>query len=312
MIPTIWRFTTRPSLLSVTRNIVQRMASTSSRLNPIVTGEWASAHLPRLRVIDGSWHMPVEKRDIYADFKKDRIPGAVLFDIDVVADKTTSLPHMLPTPEIFERSVGSMGIKETDDLLIYDQSTKYVASARVWWTFRVFGHKGRIYILEGGLPIWKNKNMPLESGERSTPSPVRYISEFNPSLVRSFSDMKDNISSHQAEVVDARASDRFHGTAPEPRPGLRSGHIPNSKNVPFTSIVDLQTGKFLPEKELVQRFEQAGVDLSRDIVTTCGSGVTASTVSLALWTTGLDSAVYDGSFSEWGMPDSGGEVASKK
>jgi thiosulfate/3-mercaptopyruvate sulfurtransferase len=268
-------------------------------MDPLVSTDWLAAELGAadLRVVDGTWHMPQLKRDARAEFVRAHVPGAVFFDIDEVADRTTSLPHMLPTPEAFARAVGALGIGDGDRLVIYD-TRGVVSAARVWWTFRVFGHE-RVGVLDGGLRKWTAEGRPVEAGE-PRPAPRPYTARFHPELVRNFGQMRANLDGAGEQVLDARSAGRFHGTEPEPRPGLRGGHIPGSLNLPYETLYR-PDGTLLPTPRLEQAFAAAGLDLGKPIVTTCGSGVTASVLALALHRLGRpDVAVYDGSWSEWG------------
>lgn len=267
----------------------------------------------KVKVVDGTWFMPAEKKNAYENYKNARIPGAVHFDIDAVCDLTTTLPHMFPTPEFFAEKVGAMGIKETDTIVIYDQLGLFSA-ARVWHTFKVFGAKN-VSILDGGFPAWQHQALPIDSGE---PTEEKKERNFIPALQRdkfkTVDQMVTNTATAQSSggkggtvVVDARSSGRFSGKDPEPRPGLSSGHIPHSINLPFGELLtkDPVTGAtHLKNKEaLLKVFQQVGVpttDTKVPIITTCGSGVTASVIALALHECGYSNvAVYDGSWTEW-------------
>jgi len=274
-----------------------------SREQTLVTPTWLSQVLPnpKIKILDASWCMPNEKKDIYADYLKVHIPGAVLFDIDAIADKSVNLPHMLPSLAQFEQEVGKLGISNDDTVVVYDSSDKFVASARVWWTFRVFGHE-KVSVLEGGLPKWLELSLPTITGAQNPSEVALFKAKLLPELVKDMKQLKANLNAKEYEVVDARPGDRFYGRAPEPRPGLRSGHIPGSKSVPWVTVLDPKNSSFLPNAEILNVFKKQNVDLDKPLVTTCGSGVTASVLSLALYLTGTNSAIYDGSFSEWGQP----------
>ena len=269
----------------------------------LVTTEWLAKHLGAadLRVVDGSWHMPQLKRDARAEFVAAHIPGAVFFDIDAIADHTTDLPHMLPDPATFGRAVGALGIGNGDRVVVYDVRG-VVSAARVWWTFRAFGHDA-VAVLDGGLRKWRAEGRPVESGVPA-PTARTFTAALRPELVRGLDAMRANLASRVAQVLDARSAGRFAGTEPEPRPGLRGGHIPGSLNLPYDSLYR-EDGTLKSSDELRAALETAGVDLARPVVTTCGSGVTASVLALALFLVGRpDVAVYDGSWSEWGgRPD---------
>lgn len=268
-------------------------------LPAVVTTAWLAKHLgePDLRVLDGTWHMPQLRRDARAEFVQAHIPGAAFFDIDRIADPTTSLPHMLPTAAAFAEAVGALGVGEGDRVIVYDVRG-VVSAARVWWTFRAFGHD-RVAVLDGGLRAWKAEGRPLEAGE---PAPPRrqFHATPRPEVVRDLEAMRRNLRTRAEEVVDARSRGRFEGSEPEPRPGLRGGHIPGSRNLPYETLAN-PDGTLLPPDALRAAFVAAGVDLERPITTTCGSGVTASVLALALHLVGHRRvAVYDGSWTEWG------------
>ena len=268
-------------------------------LDPVVTTDWLAAHLaePDVRVVDGSWHMPHLERDPRAEFEAAHIPGAVFFDIDAIADRSTNLPHMLPSAAEFAAAVGALGIGSGDRVIVYDVRG-VVSAARVWWTFRAFGHDA-VAVLDGGLKKWRAESRPIESGVAKPASRV-FTARPRPELVRSLAAMRANISSRAAQVLDARSAGRFAGTEPEPRAGLRGGHIPGSLNLPYETLYR-PDGTLKAPDELGAAVRASGVDLGKPIVTTCGSGVTASVLALGLYLLGRrDVAVYDGSWSEWG------------
>ena len=265
---------------------------------PLVDPTWLSQHLARddVRVVDGSWYLPSAGRDPRAEYAAGHIPGAVFVDIDAVSDPRSPLPHMLSTPEAFEAVVGALGISNEDHVVVYDGAGLFSA-ARAWWTFRVFGHD-RVSVLNGGLPAWTAAGHSVES-TKVTPPPRSFRARKRPELVRTLEQMR----STTASVVDARGRGRFEGTAPEPRAGLRSGHIPGSVNVPYTDLV--KAGALRPPADLAAAFAAAGVDVHSNIEASCGSGMTAAIIALALFVLGNESvAVYDGSWTEWGgRPD---------
>jgi thiosulfate/3-mercaptopyruvate sulfurtransferase len=262
----------------------------------------AELDAPDIVIIDASWHMPDEKRDAHAEYLEEHIPGAIFFDIDEIADTKSKLPHMLPPPEKFSSRMRSMGIGDGARIVVYDSKGMFSAP-RVWWTFRVMGHDD-VTVLNGGLPKWKREGLPLESGEPRLRSTRHFTSRRNADLVRDVSDIKALLRDHSAEIVDARSADRFEGRAPEPRAGLRSGHIPGAHNVPYGKLLN-QDGTLKSAAELEAAFAEAGVDLTKPVVTSCGSGITASLLALALANIGhRRTAVYDGSWAEWGADQS--------
>lgn len=262
----------------------------------------AELDAPDIVIINASWHMPGEGKDARADYLAEHIPGAIFFDIDEIADTKSVLPHMLPPPEKFSSRMRSMGIGDGSRIVVYDQQGIYSA-ARVWWTFRVMGVED-VTVLNGGLPKWKREGIPLESGEPRLRSTRHFTSRRNADLVRDVSDMKSILKDHSAEIVDARSAERFAGRVPEPRPGLRSGHIPGAHNLPYGRLLK-QDSTLKSPAELEALFHEAGVDLSKPVVTSCGSGITASVLALALAVIGhRRTAVYDGSWSEWGADQS--------
>ena len=268
-------------------------------VSPLVSTEWLAANPGRrnVRVVDGSWHMPQLKRDARAEFTQAHIPGAVFFDIDAIADRRTSLPHMLPSAAEFARSVGKLGIGSGDRVIVYD-SRGVISAARVWWTFRVFGHD-RVAVLDGGFPRWLAEGRPVASGE-AAPRPRRFSARLRRRLVRDLASVRGNLKTRREQVLDARSRGRFTGTEPEPRAGLRSGHIPGSLNLPYEQLYQAD-GTLLGPHALRRQFEAAGLALGKPIVTSCGSGVTASVLALGLAVLGrADVAVYDGSWTEWG------------
>jgi thiosulfate/3-mercaptopyruvate sulfurtransferase len=269
----------------------------------LVSTDWLRRHLtdPNVVVLDGSYYLANAKRDAEAEFLAGHVPGAQRFDIDAVSDKSNPLPHMLPSPEQFAAQAGALGVGDDTTIVLYDGIGLYGA-ARVWWTFRVFG-SDKVCVLDGGMPKWKAENLPLESGPAKSRAPKTFTPKFNRALVASIDDVQKVLLDKTAQVVDARAADRFRGEAPEPRAGLRGGHMPGSFNVPFGQV--LQDGRLAAPDQIAAAFGKAGVDLDKPVVTSCGSGVTASILSFAIDALGKQpSRVYDGSWSEWGArPD---------
>jgi thiosulfate/3-mercaptopyruvate sulfurtransferase len=266
--------------------------------NPLVTTDWLADHIDDANVVlvDASWYMPAANRSGRAEYLVSHLPGAVFFGIDDIADKTTTLPHMLPTPEVFAAAVGKLGIADTDTIVVYDEAGVF-AAPRVWWSFRAMGAED-VRVLDGGGPKWRAEGRPTASGEEQ-PAPRTFVAHYRPDLVQDFNAVLGLTSSKAKTIVDARPGDRFRGEAPEPRPGLASGHIPGSVSVPASEVT--ANGQLKPAAELRALFDRAGVDVTKPLVTSCGSGVTASTVALALAIAGAtDVAVYDGSWAEWG------------
>ena len=264
----------------------------------LVSTEWLAARLgdPRVRIVDGTWHMPQLQRDPRREFEEAHIPGAVFFDIDGIADPASPLPHMLPAAAQFAREVGALGISNADLVVVYD-TRGVVSAARVWWTFRAFGHD-RVAVLDGGLRKWRAEGRPVESGV-AAPTPRRFTARLRRALVRDLGQMRRNMENSREQTLDARSRGRFAGTEPEPRAGLRGGHIPGSLNLPY-ELLYRPDATLLPPDGLRQAFAAAGVDFGKPVATTCGSGITASVLALGLHLTGHKKvAVYDGSWTEW-------------
>lgn len=273
--------------------------------DPLVSTEWLHEHVGdvRVKVIDASWFLPGDPRDPKADYLAGRIPGAVFFDIDEICDKASPLPHMAPSPEQFAIQVGELGINGEDTVVVYDQAGLFSAP-RAWWTFRLFGH-GKVFVLDGGLPKWSDEGRPLEHGPPQPTAPGDFeVLMPHPELVRALSEVRRALKDHSEQVLDVRGTARFRGEAPEPRPGVRPGHMPGALNLPVTELAGAD-GRLLPAEQLFEVFGRTGLDLEAPIVTSCGSGVAASTAALALARIGRwDAAVYDGSWTEWGaQPD---------
>lgn len=266
----------------------------------LVSTEWLEAHLkdPDLRIIDASWHMPAAGRDARAEYGRTHIPGARFFDIDDISDARSALPHMAPPPEKFISRMRAMGVGDGHQVVVYD-SVGVFSAPRVWWTFRLMG-KTDIAVLDGGLPKWVAEGRPVEDMP-----PVlrdRHITvQRQANLVRDVTQVAAAAKLGSHEIIDARSAGRFRGDEPEPRPGLRPGHIPGSRNVPFGQVLNAD-GTMKSPDELQRVFAQAGVDLDKPAITTCGSGVTAAILNLALERIGKhDHSLYDGSWAEWGM-----------
>jgi thiosulfate/3-mercaptopyruvate sulfurtransferase len=275
------------------------MAPTS----PLVTTQWLADNLgrPGLVVLDATYHLPTAKRDPRAEYAREHIPGALFFDVDGISDPDSPLPHMLPAPDAFARAVEALGIGSDDHVVAYD-SYGLMSAARPWWMFRAFGHD-RVSVLDGGLAKWKKEGRPVTDAKSVAAAGKRFQARLRPDLVRSKDQLLGNLKTRSEQVLDARAAGRFQGTAPEPRAGLRSGHIPGSVNLPFNALLDGQSQTVLPRAALLEQFAKAGIDLGRPVVTSCGSGVTACVLALGLELAGAKRvAVYDGSWSEWGLP----------
>ena len=275
-------------------------AMTAANRDPLVTTDWLAAHLgdANVKVVDASFKLPGVTPLPKDDYLAAHIPGAVFFDVDAVSDRSNPLPHMFPTAEQFGRDVGALGISNGDTVVVYD-SGGWVAGPRAWWMLLAYGHDN-VRVLDGGLKKWRAEGRAVQSGP-VTPKRATFNASFDERRVRSIKQMVANIASKAEQVIDARASERFEGRAAEPRPGLRAGHIPGSRNVPYNRLFDAATGTMKPLSELRAAFSGAGVTLDAPIVTSCGSGVSAAVLTLALYRLGVENpALYDGSWSEWG------------
>ena len=264
----------------------------------LVSTEWLDERLldPNVAVIDASWHLPTDNRDAHAEYVAEHIPGAVFFDIDKIADQSTGLPHMLPQPEQFAKAMSSMGLGDGMQFFVYDSAGLYSA-ARVWWMLRTFGVQDA-WVLDGGLPKWKAEGRRLERGEVAR-APRPFTPRLNPTAVARMQDVSRALAAGSAQIVDARSAARFRGEASEPRAGVRSGHIPGSTNLPYSEV--LAGGRLKPPAEIARAFSDARVDLTKPIITSCGSGVTAAILALAADEIGHPvAALYDGSWAEWG------------
>jgi thiosulfate/3-mercaptopyruvate sulfurtransferase len=264
-------------------------------MSNLVSTQWLAEHLKEVRVVDASWYMPDEMRQPAKEFEAGHIPGAVFFDIDSIADHTTDLPHMMPAPGEFSKAVGALGIGDGETVVVYD-GTGIFSAPRVWWMLKAMGHNG-VKVLDGGFPKWKREGGAIETGP-ARPQDKFFTAIPQPAIQRHFADVMDIVKDNSAQMVDARSASRFKAEEPEPRAGVRGGHMPGALNVPWRNVVAAD-GTLKPNAQLRAAF--AAVDLHRPIVTTCGSGISAAILMLALEEIGVGAvAVYDGSWTEWG------------
>lgn len=269
----------------------------------LVSTEWLAERLkaPDVRVVDATWFLPNAGRDARAEYAAAHIPGAVFFDVDEIADTNSPLPHTVPSAEKFSARARRLGLGDGVKVVAYDNN-KFVASARAWWMFRLFGHRD-VAVLDGGLAKWLAEGRPVDDAP-VRPAERHLTARQNNLLLRELDQVRTNLTAKREQLVDARAPGRFRGAEPEPRPGLRGGHVPGSVNLFYGDLV-AGDGTLKPPRELARGFEAAGVDLDRPVVTTCGSGVSAAVLNLALYWLGRpDAALYDGSWTEWAsQPD---------
>jgi thiosulfate/3-mercaptopyruvate sulfurtransferase len=266
----------------------------------VVSTQWLAERLnaPDISIIDASWHLPAAKRDAKAEFLEGHIPGAQFFDIDAISDIETSLPHMLPSPEKFASRMRKLGIGDGKKVIAYDAAGLFSA-ARAWWMFRVFGHDD-VAVLDGGLPKWKAEGRPLEDGPAVKPQERHFTARYQAMMVRDQADVLRAVEKGDAAIADARSLPRFSATEPEPRPGVRGGHMPGAKNVHYATLLR-PDGTLKTPDEIAKVFSAAGVEVAKPVITSCGSGVTAAILSLGLTLIGAkDHGLYDGSWSEWG------------
>ena len=268
----------------------------------LVSTEWLAGNLdaPGVRIVDATFFLPTQDRDAKAEYAAAHIPGAVFFDVDDICDPSPDLPHMLPSAEIFSDKAGCLGIGDGDHVIAYDANGGAMAAARAWWMFRIFGHD-KVSLLDGGLPKWLAGGRPV-TDETARPKKQSFPAEKNPALVRAIEQMLANVETGAEQVADARGQDRFDGSAPEPREGLRSGHIPGSRCLPFQMLMDAENHFVMrPAGDIAAAIADAGLDMDRPVVASCGSGVTAAMLAFGFYLLGKeDAAVYDGSWTEWG------------
>lgn len=253
-----------------------------------------------VRIVDASWYMPAEKRDPHREYAEGHIPGAVFFDIDRIADRSSSLPHMFPSAELFAAEVGKLGVSNADRIVCYDGG-KMTAAGRAWWMFRAFGHE-RVQVLDGGFAKWRAENRPIEEKPPAV-EPTAYAATYDPAFVRTLDQMRRIVADRSAQVLDARSAGRFNGTEAEPRADLRAGHMPGALNLPYPALLNAD-GTLKADLDLANALRGAGVDPAKPVVASCGSGVSATVSLIALHALGADElALYDGSWSEWGGRD---------
>jgi thiosulfate/3-mercaptopyruvate sulfurtransferase len=270
---------------------------------PLVATQWLADRLgaPGLVVMDASWYLPTSGRDPGKEYPAGHIPGAVRFDIDALSDPNSPLPHMMPDPGAFAAAIGASGVGDQDTVIVYDGSGNNLSAARAWWMFRAFGHE-QVALLDGGFGKWKSEGRPLETGMARRAS-ARFTARPVKDAVWTIEDVRRNIRTAEAQLVDARVAPRFEATAPEPRPAIRSGHVPGSRNLPYSDLVN-PDGTFLPPDRLLAALRRAGIDPERPVVALCGSGTSACAVLVALETLGHPGGrIYDGSWTEWGGRD---------
>ena len=264
----------------------------------LIETQWLAKNLEQVIILDGSWYLPNQKRNPRREFEEFHIPGSQFFDIDLISDKNNSLPHMAPDSQTFDSHMSKLGIKNSDHIIIYD-GIGLQSAARVWWTFKLFGHT-KVGILNGGLPKWLSEELPVEK-IINIRSKSNYKSKLNKKLVRNYNEVYENIISKKEQVIDARSKGRFLGIDPEPRKNLDSGHIPDSLNLPFQELI-LESNKTLKSLDEIKKiFKEKGITFKKPVVTTCGSGITASILAFCLHLIHFEKySVYDGSWAEWG------------
>lgn len=270
----------------------------------LVSCEWLKEQMdkgtPGIKVLDGTWHNPIWKRNAAEEYVGGHIPGAVRFDFSVVANRESKQPIMLPPADQFAQQVGEMGVSNDTHVVLYDNNEKLgmYSVGRAWWMFKIFGHE-KVSVLDGGIPRWISCGYPVEKGPEPQVSPVSYKATFNPTLLRDLKQVKEAIDTKSEQVIDGRPKGRYDGTAPEPNPKLRSGHILGSVSLPFTMLIDPQTKTFKSKEGIKQAFDSVGVDLEKPMLMTCGGAVVAGMLAFSLHQIGKQVPVYDGSWSDW-------------
>lgn len=276
----------------------------------IVTADWVEKQLgaPEFRVVDASWYLPAQGRNGALEYSEGHVPGAIFFDQDAIADHSTGLPHTIPSPEQFAEAVGKLGISDTDTIVVYD-GPGFFTAPRVWWLFRIMGAE-KVFVMEGGIDGWKKEGRPLQI-DLPEPAPATFVPQFAAERVTFIEGMRGIVADGGIQIADARSAGRFAGIDPEPRAGVRGGHMPGARNIPVTSLSENGHLKDLDALRAV--FSEAGIDLSKPVVTSCGSGITAAAITFALHSLGHDeNTLFDGSWTEWGsLPDTPVETSNR-
>jgi len=270
-------------------------------MNQLIEIDWLKKNLnnPKIKIIDGTWHMPTSDLNAFEIFKEKHIPNSIFIGLEEISDPNSDLPHMMPNENYFSKKVSFLGINNNDHLIIYDMFGMFSA-ARIWFMFKAFGHNN-VSLLNGGLPAWIDSNGEI-SNQINKLKATSYKANLNKSLIVNYKEVMDNLSNNKYEVLDARSPDRFSGTSEEPRPGMKSGHIPKSKNLYFNYFIDQDSKKFIKKEEIVNLIKKSDIDIKKDIICSCGSGVTACILKFVIELINKDSniKIYDGSWSEWG------------
>ncbi|MBR72075.1 MAG: 3-mercaptopyruvate sulfurtransferase [Rhodospirillaceae bacterium] len=267
---------------------------------PLIDTAWLSNNIenPKLKILDASWYLPTDMRNPYAEYIDNHIPGSQFFDIEKISETKTNLPHMIPNAKFFSTKMRSLGISCDDSIVVYDTKGVF-SSPRAWWMLRIFGHDD-VAVLQGGMPAWIASKNNTDNVKKNFPA-GNFKAVFNPDLIKNFSDINLNLKTQTEQLIDARSKGRFDGLDPEPRPGLRSGHIPRSINLPYSLLLDKTSMNLLTPEEIKTLAKNAGIDFTKPIITTCGSGISAALLALAFFTIGhTETSVYDGSWAEWG------------